>query len=109
MVQFKVDVDTCAQRGDIVVDEKPDETRKVSWAKGDVDPTDLRVGVENSDSVRRLQHALKVEITGDYDTATRRAVRRWRLSNDQPAGRGTSVNGDQASHILGRSYTVKGE
>lgn len=79
------------------------------WSKGNVDPADLRDGVENSDSVRRLQHVLKVETTGSYDAATRRAVQRWRVANDLPAGRGTSVNGEQAFQILGRDYTVKDE
>lgn len=88
-------------------DKKDDVTP--NFTKGHVNPTDLQSGVTDSDSVRRLQHVLKVDTTGDYDVATRRAVQRWRVANDLPAGRGTSVDGDQASRILGREYTVSDE
>lgn len=98
-----------------MAEEKTDKTEPAKktasskWGEGDVNLADLRAGTEDSDSVRRLQHALKVKVSGNYDEATRHAVQRWRLSNDLPAGRGSAVDEDQASAILGRDYTVVDE
>jgi hypothetical protein len=112
------------------VNEKTDETgpakksgaspaKGKDWGKGQVSAAELLQGTEDSDSVRRLQHALgnvenlpsdlKPKVNGHYDAATARAVRWWQNNHGYVGGRGINPNQEQAAKILGDDYTVVDE
>lgn len=111
------------------MDEKKDDTKpakktaatppKNDWSKGKVNASEVTRGTMDSDSVRRVQHALskfdglpkdlQPEVTGDYDSLTTRAVRWWQNNHGYVGGRGINPNAEQVVKLLGDDYTVVDE
>lgn len=83
---------------------KPDDS---PYANGEVSLGALRQGARDSDSVRRLQHALSrespgaVRVTGNYGARTAALVAQAVGSGD-----GRHLTKAQASKILGKGITV---
>lgn len=83
---------------------------------GQVFVSKLKVGVQDSDSVRRLQDVLngigltghKFDVTGNYGEATRREVRAWQLqvvgeAPDSPFATGSIPGPRQARRLFART------
>lgn len=85
-------------------------------ATGSVFVSKLRVGVQDSDSVRRLQDVLtgialtgrRLKVTGDYDEKTRREVKAWQEQvvgepTDSPFATGSIPGPRQAIRLFART------
>lgn len=75
---------------------------KESIGPGDVWVGLLKFGTADSDSVRRAQRQLKIEQTGNYETATDAAVRAWQESignTPDPEGQ-SSIGPKQAARLF---------
>lgn len=67
--------------------------------------SDLRYGVKDSDSVRKLQAALGVNESGTFGPDTMNALAAWQNKNGFAGGRGIQMNQAQADKLLGSSLS----
>jgi len=87
---------------------------------GPVVVSDLQFGVENSDSVRRLQQRLnhisldrgvELPVTGNYLEMTRDEVQKWQIQKDHAEAGTSDADGNlgplQAAKIFTKAYVVK--
>lgn len=89
---------------------------KPELGSGEVRVPEVTRGTADSDSVRRVQHALTkmdglpkdigLKVTGDYDGPTMLAVRWWQNNNGYRGGRGIRPDSRQLTKLLGDDYTV---
>jgi hypothetical protein len=78
-------------------------------SSGSVDVKDLRINTRNSDSVKRLQSRLGLNVTGNYDANTMLGVRVWQNKNGFAGGRGQVVSQAQAERLFGARYDVQAD
>jgi murein DD-endopeptidase MepM/ murein hydrolase activator NlpD len=82
--------------------------------------SELHLGVENSDSVRRLQHRLnqvsldrgvELPVTGNYLEMTRDEVQKWQIQKDGAEAGSSAANGNlgplQAAKLFSKRYTLQ--
>lgn len=97
---------TAAKKQPAKKEAAPGEGKAADFSKGDVDLTELKMLVKDSDSVRRLQTALGTNVTGDFDRGTMMALKSWQNKMGFEGGRGRQVNPDQAKLLFKDNYKI---
>jgi hypothetical protein len=66
-------------------------------------PSDVRIGMRDSDDVRAVQEKLGLEQTGDYDAAMMERVKAWQNARGFVGGRGIWINAVQIEKMFNDS------